>query len=379
MRVGFSNTAPRSYVLLPATSFLAGAGSRSRPTADRLVDQAGDPRASGPDPVHVAAVQRDRRLLAELGHDVRRGRPALPGPDARVRAAVLRGAPHRGRRGRALRPARAPDPADLPDGLLGAPRRPSTGRCARPRRCPRRRTGSSTTCDVLLTPTIAHRPPRVRPPRRASARSGPSLRAMPAIAYAALWNVAGNPAASVPCGLAADGLPLAVQLVGRTDDEATLFSLSAQLEQARPWPLVAGTAEPQCGCDGGRSAAWRLLDRRAPGCRRGAARPADRRPSQPARGRTVLVTGRVLGHRRGHRARGAPARRAGAPGGPPRRRAGPGARGDRGRRRHGARRTPATSPTATPSTRWSRGCSPSTARSTTWSTTPAARSGARCT
>ena len=31
---------------------------------------------------------------------------------------------------------------------------------------------------------------------------------MPAIAYAALWNVAGNPAASVPCGLAADGLPL---------------------------------------------------------------------------------------------------------------------------------------------------------------------------
>jgi amidase len=63
---------------------------------------------------------------------------------------------------------------------------------------------------------------------------------MPAIAYAALWNVAGNPAASVPCGIAPDGLPVAVQLVGRTDDEATLFSLSAQLERARPWPLLAG-------------------------------------------------------------------------------------------------------------------------------------------
>jgi amidase len=65
------------------------------------------------------------------------------------------------------------------------------------------------------------------------------LRSVPAVAYAALWNVAGNPAASVPCGLADDGLPVAVQLVGRTDDEATLFGLAAQLERARPWPLLA--------------------------------------------------------------------------------------------------------------------------------------------
>ncbi len=89
--------------------------------------------------------------------------------------------------------------------------------------------------DVLLTPTLAHRPPRVGIlDGRGSVAS--SLLAMPAIAYVALWNVAGNPAASVPCGLADDGLPLAVQLVGRTDDETTLLSLSAQLEQARPWP-----------------------------------------------------------------------------------------------------------------------------------------------
>ena len=67
-----------------------------------------------------------------------------------------------------------------------------------------------------------------------------ALLAMPAIAYAALWNVAGNPAASVPCGPAEDGLPVSVQLVGRTDDETTLLSLSAQLERARPWPLLAG-------------------------------------------------------------------------------------------------------------------------------------------
>ena len=66
-----------------------------------------------------------------------------------------------------------------------------------------------------------------------------SLKAMPAIAYAAIWNVAGNPACSVPAGTATDGLPLGVQLVGPTDGEEPLLSLAAQLEAARPWPLIA--------------------------------------------------------------------------------------------------------------------------------------------
>jgi amidase len=70
-----------------------------------------------------------------------------------------------------------------------------------------------------------------------------ALTAQPMIAYAALWNVSGNPAAAVPAGVAADGLPLSVQLVGRLDDETTLLSLSAQLEAARPWtmPVLEGT------------------------------------------------------------------------------------------------------------------------------------------
>ena len=45
----------------------------------------------------------------------------------------------------------------------------------------------------------------------------------------------GQPACSVPAGLDHDGLPVGVQLVGRPDDEATLLSLSAQLEGARQW------------------------------------------------------------------------------------------------------------------------------------------------
>ncbi len=92
--------------------------------------------------------------------------------------------------------------------------------------------------DVLLTPTTAHRPPRVGVlDGTGSVRA--SLKAMPAIAYLALWNLAGNPACSVPSGTGSDGLPIGVQLVGRTDGEETLLSLAAQLEAARPWPLVA--------------------------------------------------------------------------------------------------------------------------------------------
>jgi amidase len=49
------------------------------------------------------------------------------------------------------------------------------------------------------------------------------------------WNHLGNPAMSVPAGFAADGMPLAVQIIGRPGDEATLLSLAAQIEAERPW------------------------------------------------------------------------------------------------------------------------------------------------
>ena len=88
--------------------------------------------------------------------------------------------------------------------------------------------------DLLLTPTVPHRPVEAGAVQGlGTVRS--SLKALPAVAYAAIWNVAGNPAASVPVGFARDGLPLAVQLVGRRDDEPTVLSVSAQLERALPW------------------------------------------------------------------------------------------------------------------------------------------------
>jgi amidase len=49
------------------------------------------------------------------------------------------------------------------------------------------------------------------------------------------WNHLGNPSMAVPAGFAADGMPLSVQIVGRTGDEGTLLSLAAQMEAERPW------------------------------------------------------------------------------------------------------------------------------------------------
>jgi len=88
--------------------------------------------------------------------------------------------------------------------------------------------------DVLLTPGLA------APPLEVGRYEGHgqlwtlngSIAFTP---YTAPWNALGNPAASVPAGFTPDGLPLAVQLVGRPDDEATLLALAAQLEAARPW------------------------------------------------------------------------------------------------------------------------------------------------
>jgi amidase len=88
--------------------------------------------------------------------------------------------------------------------------------------------------DVLMTPVTAAQPAPVgRFDGAGAVRT--FLGAGEYACYTAVWNVTGQPAASVPAGFDADGLPTAVQLVAPPDGEATLFALAAQLEDARPW------------------------------------------------------------------------------------------------------------------------------------------------
>ncbi|MET0897894.1 MAG: amidase [Mycobacterium sp.] len=88
--------------------------------------------------------------------------------------------------------------------------------------------------DVVITPGTATGPSRVGAYRK---RGGVSTLALVAARapYQAAFNATGQPAAVVPWGLDRHGLPLSIQLVGRPYDEATLLSLSAEIEADHPW------------------------------------------------------------------------------------------------------------------------------------------------
>ena len=88
--------------------------------------------------------------------------------------------------------------------------------------------------DVLMTPMFTKRPIPIGTyeGRGALWTFNGYARWVP---YTAAFNHTGQPAASVPAGFTDDGFPLAVQLVGRPGDEATLLSLAAQIEAERPW------------------------------------------------------------------------------------------------------------------------------------------------
>lgn len=91
-------------------------------------------------------------------------------------------------------------------------------------------------CDVLLCPTLCSPPLRIGELNTMSedlSHIAPILRRyMPATA---MFNMSGQPAMSVPLAWNAAGLPLGMMFSARFGDEATLFRLAAQLEQARPW------------------------------------------------------------------------------------------------------------------------------------------------
>jgi amidase len=88
--------------------------------------------------------------------------------------------------------------------------------------------------DVVVTPGAATGPSRVGAYQRRGAIATLALVAQ-RVPFQAMFNVTGQPAAVVPWDLDGDGVPTSIQLVGRPSDEATLLSLGAQIEQARPW------------------------------------------------------------------------------------------------------------------------------------------------
>ena len=88
--------------------------------------------------------------------------------------------------------------------------------------------------DLLLTPTIAC------PPFKVGLDNPTEIAGRPVAPYAWLpftypFNLTGQPAASVPCGFTADGLPVGLQIVGRRFADRAVLQASAAFERLRPW------------------------------------------------------------------------------------------------------------------------------------------------
>jgi amidase len=89
--------------------------------------------------------------------------------------------------------------------------------------------------DVVLTPVLSKPGVRTR-------ELSPDLpfqelreRVVAYVGYTPVANATGNPAMSVPLYWTPDRYPVGSHFSGRVGDEATLFALAEQLEEARPW------------------------------------------------------------------------------------------------------------------------------------------------
>jgi len=86
--------------------------------------------------------------------------------------------------------------------------------------------------DLLLSPTLAAVPfaAGMERPLESPGRSRLSW-----VAFTYPFNLTGQPAATVPCGFTADGLPVGLQIVGARLQDALVLRAAAAFEAAVPW------------------------------------------------------------------------------------------------------------------------------------------------
>jgi Asp-tRNA(Asn)/Glu-tRNA(Gln) amidotransferase A subunit family amidase len=90
--------------------------------------------------------------------------------------------------------------------------------------------------DVFVTPTLAQPPLDIGSLRTDTQDVDTFLQRLYGfIPFTAVYNATGQPAVSLPLHWNEAGMPIGVQFAARFGDEATLFRLASQLEQAKPW------------------------------------------------------------------------------------------------------------------------------------------------
>jgi Asp-tRNA(Asn)/Glu-tRNA(Gln) amidotransferase A subunit family amidase len=88
--------------------------------------------------------------------------------------------------------------------------------------------------DLLLTPQMPLGAWSVEQgPSHIEGKPTPSM--FDRLSFTFPFNSTGQPAASVPCGFTAEGLPVAIQIVGRWHADTLVLQAAAAFEQAAPW------------------------------------------------------------------------------------------------------------------------------------------------
>ena len=97
--------------------------------------------------------------------------------------------------------------------------------------------------DILLTPTLAV-PPFALHIQGLEKIDGRMVQPFAWLAFTFPFNLTGQPAASVPAGFTASGLPVGLQIIGRHLADASVLRAAAAFEAAKPWadawPAMAG-------------------------------------------------------------------------------------------------------------------------------------------
>lgn len=91
--------------------------------------------------------------------------------------------------------------------------------------------------DLLLTPTLpceAYPVGQTKP----DSIAGHDTTYLGWTAFTYPFNLTGSPAATLPAGFTANGLPVGLQIVGRRGADALVLSASAAFEQLRPWAQI---------------------------------------------------------------------------------------------------------------------------------------------
>jgi amidase len=239
------NPAPGANPAPPGAGSWAAAASRDPPAGMRI-GLALNPalEADGLDPICRAATERAAGWLEELGHHVEPVTMPWSPPgllddftDAfgpLIAMGVVAGGQIRGR---------PPAEADV-EALTWAiyERARTLGALEylaaqnRLERLARKLVSFSAGFDLILTPALAQRPPRTGEIHGRGPDPWEHYRRSGAFTpYTAIVNVTGQPAVTLPLYVAADGLPVGVQLIGPPAREDLLLSTAGELERAHPW------------------------------------------------------------------------------------------------------------------------------------------------